>query len=416
MNVYEKLLIEELIPAMGCTEPVTVAYCAAKAAEVLGERPGKLTAECSGNIIKNVKGVVVPGTGGMKGIETAAVAGAFFGDPAKELEVLDSLTKENVCSLKEIADRRVCSVKLSDSEERLFVRVTAEKEGQSAAVTISGGHKEIIEIRKNGEVVFKKECVSAEESDDNCREIDLEGIFTFADEGDLSAVRPVLERQIECNMAAAEEGLRNAYGAQIGRIFSRKNCDDVWNTIKSYTAAGSDARMGGCELPVVINSGSGNQGITVSVPLVIYAGSVGADDEVLMRALTLSNLISIYIKRGIGRLSAFCGAVSAACGAASGICYMRDGSFDGVSRTIINVLANTSGIVCDGAKASCAAKIASSLDSAELAVDMACEGICFSDGDGIVDGGAEGVIRNVWRLGRDGMKNTDTEILHMMTE
>ena len=217
-------------------------------------------------------------------------------------------------------------------------------------------------------------------------------------------------------MAAAEEGLRNAYGAQIGRIFSRKNCDDVWNTIKSYTAAGSDARMGGCELPVVINSGSGNQGITVSVPLVIYAGSVGADDEVLMRALTLSNLISIYIKRGIGRLSAFCGAVSAACGAASGICYMRDGSFDGVSRTIINVLANTSGIVCDGAKASCAAKIASSLDSAELAVDMACEGICFSDGDGIVDGGAEGVIRNVWRLGRDGMKNTDTEILHMMTE
>ena len=416
MNVYEKLLIEELIPAMGCTEPVTVAYCAAKAAEVLGERPGKLTAECSGNIIKNVKGVVVPGTGGMKGIETAAVAGAFFGDPAKELEVLDSLTKENVSSLKEIADRRVCSVKLSDSEERLFVRVTAEKEGQSAEVTISGGHKEIIEIRKNGEDIFKKECVSPEEADDNCGEIDLEGIFTFADEGDLSAVRPVLERQIECNMAAAEEGLRNTYGAQIGRIFSRKNCDDVWNTIKSYTAAGSDARMGGCELPVVINSGSGNQGITVSVPLVIYAGSVGADDEVLMRALTLSNLISIYIKRGIGRLSAFCGAVSAACGAASGICYMRDGSFDGVSRTIINVLANTSGIVCDGAKASCAAKIASSLDSAELAVDMACEGICFSDGDGIVDGGAEGVIRNVWRLGRDGMKNTDTEILHMMTE
>ena len=416
MNVYEKLLIEELIPAMGCTEPVTVAYCAAKAAEVLGERPGKITAECSGNIIKNVKGVVVPGTGGMKGIETAAVAGAFFGDPAKELEVLDSLTKENVGSLKEIADRRVCSVKLSDSEERLFVRVTAEKEGQSAEVTISGGHKEIVEIRKNGEVIFKKECVSTEEADDNCGEIDLEGIFTFADEGDLSAVRPVLERQIECNMVAAEEGLRNTYGAQIGRIFSRKNCDDVWNTIKSYTAAGSDARMGGCELPVVINSGSGNQGITVSVPLVIYAGSVGADDEVLMRALTLSNLISIYIKRGIGRLSAFCGAVSAACGAASGICYMRDGSFDGVSRTIINVLANTSGIVCDGAKASCAAKIASSLDSAELAVDMACEGICFSDGDGIVDGGAEGVIRNVWRLGRDGMKDTDTEILHMMTE
>lgn len=414
---FTQILKEELLPAMGCTEPIAIAYAAAVAARTLGVRPEKMIAEVSGNIIKNVKSVVVPHTGGLRGIQAAAAAGAVAGDPDAELEVISNVTPEQIEKMKEYLEESPVTVQHVDNGHIFDIIITACSGDDSAKVRIVDYHTNIVLVSRNGEVLLEKEVEEQSGSGLTDRsELSVRRIVKYANMVDLEDVRETLERQISYNMAIAQEGLKGNYGANIGSVLLAGHPDDITYRMRAYAAAASDARMNGCELPVVINSGSGNQGITASVPVIVYAQCNYKTQEELLRALLVSNLVTIHLKTGIGRLSAYCGAVSAGCGAGAGIAYLQGGGIDAVAHTVVNALAIDSGIVCDGAKASCAAKIASAVDAGLMGISMFNQGDQFFGGDGIIKDGVEKTIETVGKLARRGMKETDEEIIRLMLE
>ena len=413
---YLEILREELVPALGCTEPIAIAYGAAKAREVLGCLPESIVVSCSGNIIKNVKAVIVPTTGDMKGIETSAILGAVGGQADKKLEVLGAITDEHLQLTRDLLKKKICTVELIEGVSNLQIIVEEHAGTDVALVEIAFSHTNIVRIERNGEVLFEKERAASKASVTDRSLLNLRDIYDFACTVDLQQVRELLTRQIDYNMAIAREGLTKNYGANVGSTILHHYGDDVRSRARAFAAAGSDARMNGCVLPVMINSGSGNQGMTVSLPIVVYAEALMKDEEQELRALTLSNLIAILQKNELGKLSAYCGAVSAAAGAGAGIAYLHGASFEVIEQTVVNTLANVSGIVCDGAKASCAAKIATSVDAAIMAYYMATESRGFQSGEGLVKKNAEETIRSYGRMGREGMRSTDVEILKIMLE
>ncbi len=414
-QAYVAILREELITAMGCTEPIALAYGAAKCREVLGKIPDKAEVWASGSIIKNVKSVIVPNTGGMKGIEAAVAAGIVAGDSARELEVIASVSdaeKEQMCRYLEEAD---IQVNYLDSGLTFDIVITERSGDDYCKVRIANYHTNLVFIEHNGikELDIPVEGETEEGLTDRSF-MNMEDIWDFAVNCDVEDIRDILNRQIVCNEAISAEGLRGAYGANIGSVMLDAYGKDVRNRACAKAAAGSDARMNGCEMPVVINSGSGNQGITCSVPVLEYAVELGADEEKKLRALALSNLVAIHQKTGIGRLSAFCGAVCAGAAAGAGIAYLKGGDYKAVIHTVVNALAIVSGMVCDGAKASCAAKIAFSVNAGILGYEMYVRGQQFYGGDGLVTKGVDNTIKNIGRLGRDGMRMTNDEIIKIM--
>lgn len=416
-RTYVQILKEELVPAFGCTEPISLAYCAAKAREVLETLPDRVEIHASGNIIKNVKSVIVPNTDGLKGIPAAAAAGIVGGNTAKKLEVIADVTSEQKRAMREYLERVPIEVKPLENGEKLDILVKVYAEGHSAEVRISRTHCNIAYIRRDGEMIYHEDAPASEGKTTKADRslLTIENIVRFAEDMDIADVKEVLDRQISYNYAIALEGMQNDWGANIGSTLVKTYGDDVKIMSKAMAAAGSDARMSGCELPVVINSGSGNQGITVSVPVIVYAERLRSSQEDLYRALAVSNLTAVHIKHGIGPLSAFCGAVSAGCAAGCGIAYLFGGREEEVSHTLVNSLATVSGIFCDGAKASCAAKIASSVEAGILGYYMYTNGQQFYAEDGIVSKGVENTIRNVCRLGGNAMNETDEEIIRIMT-
>ena len=415
---YINVLKEELIPAMGCTEPIAIAYAGAIAREHLGCLPEREEIEVSGNIIKNVKSVIVPNTGGLRGIEVAAAAGIVAGDAAKELKVILEVSTEAVAVIHKFLESTPITVNFSDSKKIFDIMITVYGNGHSAYVRICEFHTNIVEIREDDKYVLQKDIAVEDSLGFTDRGfMNVQEIIEFADTARIEDVKDILDLQIECNVNISEEGLAGDYGANIGKVLLKTyGTDDVKIRAKAKAAAGSDARMNGCEMPVVINSGSGNQGITASIPVIEYAKELGVSDEKRYRALLVSNLITIHLKSGIGRLSAYCGAVSAGCASGAGIAYLYGGGVDEVSHTIVNSLAITSGIICDGAKASCAAKIATAIDAGILGYNMYKEGQQFYGGDGIVSKGVENTIKNVGQLAKEGMATTDQEILKIMTK
>ena len=415
---YINVLKEELIPAMGCTEPIAIAYAGAIAREHLGCLPERVEIEVSGNIIKNVKSVIVPNKGGLRGIEVAAAAGIVAGDAAKELKVISEVSTEAVAVIHKFLESTPITVNFSDSKKIFDIMITVYGNGHSAYVRICEFHTNIVEIREDDKYVLQKDIAVEDSLGFTDRGfMNVQEIIEFADTARIEDVKDILDLQIECNVNISEEGLAGDYGANIGKVLLKTyGTDDVKIRAKAKAAAGSDARMNGCEMPVVINSGSGNQGITASIPVIEYAKELGVSDEKRYRALLVSNLITIHLKSGIGRLSAYCGAVSAGCASGAGIAYLYGGGVDEVSHTIVNSLAITSGIICDGAKASCAAKIATAIDAGILGYHMYKEGQQFYGGDGIVSKGVENTIKNVGQLAKEGMATTDQEILKIMTK
>ncbi|WP_455650999.1 L-cysteine desulfidase family protein [Phascolarctobacterium faecium] len=415
---YIYVLKEELIPAMGCTEPIAIAYAGAIAREHLGCFPERVEIEVSGNIIKNVKSVIVPNTGGLRGIEVAAAAGIVAGDAAKELKVISEVSTEAVAVIHKFLESTPITVNFSDSKKIFDIMITVYGNGHSAYVRICEFHTNIVEIREDDKYVLQKDIAVEDSLGFTDRGfMNVQEIIEFADTARIEDVKDILDLQIECNVNISEEGLAGDYGANIGKVLLKTyGTDDVKIRAKAKAAAGSDARMNGCEMPVVINSGSGNQGITASIPVIEHAKELGVSDEKRYRALLVSNLITIHLKSGIGRLSAYCGAVSAGCASGAGIAYLYGGGVDEVSHTIVNSLAITSGIICDGAKASCAAKIATAIDAGILGYHMYKEGQQFYGGDGIVSKGVENTIKNVGQLAKEGMSTTDQEILKIMTK
>ena len=414
---YIRILEEELRPAMGCTEPIAIAYAAAKARATLGGIPDRLLVEASGNIIKNVKSVVVPHTGGLRGIPAAAAAGTVAGDADAELEVLAHVSAEQIAAMAQYLANTPIEVRHADTGRIFDIRITAFAGSDRATVRIADYHTNVVFVSRNDEVLLERELT--ERNDDRLTDrscLSVEGIVDFADAVDPADVRDVLERQISYNMAIAKEGMTGNYGANIGKTVLRGRTYDINYKMRAWAAAGSDARMNGCELPVVINSGSGNQGITASVPVIIYAEENIKSKDELLRALCVSNLITTHLKTGIGRLSAYCGAVSAGVGAGAGVAYLKGGRFEMIAHTVVNAVAITSGIICDGAKASCAAKIAAAVDAGLLGLAMYEDGNQFFGGDGIVKKGVESTIEAVGMLARFGMEQTDKEIIRLMME
>ena len=417
-QAYVQILKEELVPAMGCTEPIALAYAAAKAREVLGEIPDEVKVEASGSIIKNVKSVIVPNTNHLKGIPAAATAGIIAGKAEKELEVIAEVTEEQIEEMKEFLKTRKITVEHVDHGITFEIIVTVTKGDSYAMVRIANYHTNIVHIEKDHKVLLDIPVEGENEEGLTDRSLlDVEDIWDFINTVEIDDIREVIGRQIEYNTAIADEGLRGDYGANIGRVILETYGDaDVKVRAKARAAAGSDARMNGCELPVIINAGSGNQGMTCSLPVLEYAKELNSGEEKTYRALALSNLVAIHQKTGIGRLSAYCGAVSAGAAAGAGIAYLCGGGYEEVIHTVVNALAIVSGMVCDGAKASCAAKIAESVDAGILGYNMYIRGQQFYAGDGIVTRGVEATIHNIGRLGKDGMRETNEEIIKMMIE
>jgi len=416
-QAYVQILKEELVPAMGCTEPIALAYAAAKAREVLGCIPEKVEIGASGSIIKNVKSVIVPNTDHLKGIPAAATAGIIAGDASKELEVIANVAPGKTAEMREFLEKTPITVEFVDNGFVFEIVVKVTKGDSYALVRIVNYHTNIVLIEKDGEKLL--EVVVEGEKEEGLTDrtlLDMESIWEFINTMDVDDVREIIARQIEYNTTIAEEGLRGNYGANIGSVLLDTYGTDVRTRAKAMAAAGSDARMNGCELPVIINAGSGNQGMTCSLPVLEYAKEFGCDEDKTYRALTLANLVAIHQKTGIGRLSAYCGAVSAGAAAGAGIAYLCGGGYEEVIHTVVNALAIVSGMVCDGAKASCAAKIAASVDAGILGYNMYIRGQEFVAGDGIVTKGVEATIVNIGRLGKDGMKGTNEEIIKMMIE
>ena len=416
-RAYIDILKEELVPAMGCTEPIAIAFAAAKARSVLGAMPDRVEITVSGNIIKNVKSVIVPNTGGLKGIESAAAAGITVGEADRVLEVLASVSEEDKPKIKEFMASVPMIVRPSRGDVIFDIDVTLHKGTEYSRLRIKDYHTNVVLIEKNGETLF-----SAPEIELSSQGLTDRGLLTikdivdFADTVELDDVREVLTRQIEYNTAIANEGIRGRWGASVGRVLLDVYGYDVKIRAKAMAAAGSDARMSGCEMPVIIVSGSGNQGMAASLPVIVYAREYDVGEDKLLRSLCVSNLVTIHQKTWIGRLSAFCGAVNAGCGAGAGIAYLLGGGYDVVAHTLVNALAIVSGIVCDGAKPSCAAKIASAVDAGILGYQMYVRGMEFQGGDGIISKGVENTIANIGRLGKDGMRETDREILRIMLQ
>ena len=412
---YVAILMNELFPALGCTEPIAVAYAAAKTRETLGIMPEHIDIFCSGNIIKNVKGVTVPTSGGLKGIDVAAVLGAVGGQPEKKLEVLSEINDTHRAETRRKVAEGICDVHLVEGNENLYINCIMRSGENTAAVEIQTYHTNITKIERNGEILFSKEdAIAAKANAGNKELLSMRGIYTFANEVELEDVQPIIDRQIEMNSAISQEGLNNTWGVNVGAQLLRHYGDDVKFRAAAYAAAGSDARMNGCAMPVVINSGSGNQGLTVTMPIVVYAKELGVPHEKVIRALVLANLISLNQKRYIGSLSAYCGATSAAAAAASGVAYLHDESFEVICNTVVNAIATIGGMVCDGAKSSCASKIRSAVDTALMGYFLAKDGSVFSPGEGMVESDIEKTIANFGRMGRVGMAGTDVEILNIM--
>lgn len=412
-SIYVQILKEELVMAMGCTEPIAISYACAKATQVLDHLPDRIVVKASGSIIKNVKSVIVPHTNGLKGIEVAAAAGALYGDADAKLEVLSSATREQIEELPEYVQNTNITVQHIEQGHVFDLEIHVYYEQEHASVRIVDTHTNIVQIEKNWQVIFEDKTTSLELKADHSALI-MKQIWDFSQTVDIDDVKEILDRQIACNMAIANEGIHNSYGANIGHVILNMDSDCVKTRAKAYAAAGSDARMNGCELPVVINSGSGNQGITCCVPVVVYAKELDCTQEQLYRALVLSNLTAIYIKTGIGTLSAFCGAVSAGAAAGAGIAYLHNGTYKEIQHTIVNALAILSGTICDGAKASCAAKIASSVDAGIMGYCMYKNKQQFYAGDGIVAHSVDETIQNIGTLGSQGMLQTNDKIIEMM--
>ena len=414
-QAYIQILKEELVPAMGCTEPIALAYAGAKAREVLGCVPDKVLVEASGSIIKNVKSVIVPNTNHLKGIPAAVTAGIIAGKAEKELEVIAEVTPDEIEQMITFLKETPITVEHIDQGITFDIVLTLYKEDSYAKVRIANYHTNIVHIEKDGEVVFDIPVEGENEEGLTDRSLlDMKSIWNFINTVDVVDIKEVIGRQIEYNTAIADEGLRGDYGANIGSVLLSAYGDDVRTRAKARAAAGSDARMNGCELPVIINAGSGNQGMTCSLPVLEYAKELNVTEEKKYRALALSNLTAIHQKTGIGRLSAYCGAVSAGAAAGAGIAYLCGGGYEEVIHTVVNALAIVSGMVCDGAKASCAAKIAASVDAGILGYNMYLNGQQFYAGDGIVTKGVEATIQNIGRLGKEGMRETNEEIIKMM--
>ena len=414
-GAYIDILKEELVPAMGCTEPIALAYGAAKAREVLGEMPDRVVIEASGSIIKNVKSVIVPNTDHMKGIPAAAVAGIVAGDAGKKLEVIASVTPEQIAAMRAFLAATPIQVVHVDNGLTFEIGVILYKGESCAKVRIVNYHTNIVHIEKDGQVLQHVEVDGEGESGLTDRSIlNVADIVDFAETVDVEDVKPTLARQIAYNTAISQEGLRGNWGSNIGSILMEAGGNGVANRAKAAAAAGSDARMNGCEMPVIINSGSGNQGMTTSLPVIEYAKELGVSEETLYRALTVANLVTIHQKTSIGRLSAFCGAVSAGAGAGAGIAWLKGADAKGVAHTVANAIAITGGIVCDGAKASCAAKIASAVEAGIMGYEMHIRNLDFQAEDGLVGNDPEATIANIGRLGKQGMKQTNEEIISIM--
>ncbi len=413
-DAYCAILTKELIPAMGCTEPIAIAYASAIARAALRAVPESVRVEVSGNVIKNVKSVFIPHTGSLKGIEAAVAAGIVAGDPYAELEVISHVTEAEVEKISTYRDATPIEVVRMDGNCVFSIRITVYAGQSSASVLLTNKHTHVECVERDGRVLFAAKPEKVEREEAHYDLLNIEQIVEFADAADLADVSDVLERQIEYNMAIANEGLSGHYGSEIGKVLLAAYGDSVANKAKAYAAAGSDARMNGCELPVVINSGSGNQGMTASLPVIIYAKEMGVTHDRMLRALLVSNLTTIRLKTGIGALSAYCGATSAGCGAAAGVMYLHGGKYREIAHTVVNGLAINSGVICDGAKASCAAKIASSVEAGLLGMHMYMQGKQFVGGDGIVTKGVENTIDNVSDMARQGMKDTDREIIEIM--
>ncbi len=417
-QAYKEILKQEIIPATGCTEPISIAYAAAIVRDQLGHLPEKMRVALSPNIIKNVKSVVVPCTGGARGIGAAVAAGICAGHSEKKLEVLSVLTEADKKSIEEFL--RCCKLELAVAEnEHVFdIQIDAQAGNEVTSVRIVDFHTNVVKIEKNGKKLLYlpvgQPC--SQEAADNRSLLNVKDIVEFADTVKLEDIQDSLERQITCNMAIANEGLAKPYGACIGSILLNTGEQSIRLKARAYAAAGSDARMNGCEMPVCIVSGSGNQGITASVPVIVYAEELNIEREKLLRALVVSNLVTIHQKTGIGRLSAYCGVISAGCGCGAGIAYLQGGAYREIAHTVVNAVAILSGTICDGAKSSCAAKISMAVEAGIIGYEMYRNGRQFYDGEGIVRKGVERTIKNVGRLAQKGMRQTDTEIMKMMTE
>lgn len=414
-NAFIELLTAELRLAMGCTEPIAVAYAAAKAREVLGQMPERIELYCSGNIIKNVKAVTVPNSGGRRGLEVAAVLGAAYGDASLELEVVSKVTEKEIAGLQELLDADLCHCHLQTGKDNLYIRAEVFAGNESSLVEISEKHTYITRIEKNGEVLMTQPELNLLKNDISV--LNLHDIYAFANELDMDDVDELIERQIECNIKIAEEGIKNPYGSEIGRRYLEMYGEhDYRFKAVAYAAAGSDARMNGCALPVVINSGSGNQSITISVPMIVYAQEHGISKEQLIRGLVFADLMALLQKKYIGDLSAYCGATCAGCAAVAGIAFIEGQPLEVLGKIVVNAISTIGGMVCDGAKSSCAAKIATSISTGFLAYDLAVNDLSFKDGEGLVVEDIEKTIERVGRMGREGMRSTDESILEMMIE
>ena len=414
---YVALLRRELIPALGCTEPIAIAYAAARARRLLGCMPTSMTVHCSGNLIKNVKSVIVPTTNGLRGIDTSAILGALAGDPELGMEVLRNIKPEQVEHVRQLRDTGMCKILPLKSTANLHILLEVSGNGHSALVEIRDAHTNIIREERDGMVVtgMASGCASPTGSEQGYCDLSIENSYWFAKTVNLSEIEPILEKQLDYNMAIAQEGLRGEWGAQVGKTLLASG-DSLANRAAAYAAAGSDARMGGCVLPVIINSGSGNQGMTVSLPVIVFAQEKGLSREEILRALALSNLVALFQKSFIGKLSAYCGAVSAACGSAAGIAYLCGDSLEVIEDTVVNTIANVSGMVCDGAKSSCAAKIATAVQAGFLGHEMAIRGHAFRNGEGLVKSDADKTVEVFGRMAREGMRTTDEEILRLMVD
>lgn len=411
---FLQILKEELKPAMGCTEPISIAYASSKARSLMKDDPTLIKVEISGNILKNVKSVVVPNTGGMRGIEPSIAAGILFGESSKELEVISNASMEKINKINSFLKKVKFEISRINSCFGFDILIHLINEDEKASVRIVDNHMNIVSIKYNNQIIYEKELQSSKISGLTDHSIlTVRKIFDFANYIELDKVKDLLDYQIACNMAIAKEGLNNPYGANIGKVIL-KNSNDLRSIAKAYAAAASDARMSGCSMPVVINSGSGNQGITSSVPVIIYAKKLNYDQESMYRALTLANLITIHLKSGIGRLSAYCGATSAGCGAGAGIAYLLTKDYQAVCHTITNALGILSGMVCDGAKASCAAKVSYAIDAGILGYEMYASGNDFHGGDGLVNYDVENTILNIDLLASEGMIETDKKIIDIM--
>ena len=412
MTEYIELLKREVKPAFGCTEPIALAFAAAKATELLGVRPDHVHGRLSGNIIKNAKSVTIPNSEGRTGIYYSLILGTLVGTAEKELEVLEDLTHEQVVEADYLFEADYCSVELAEGVENLFIEVTAVAGEHTSKVIVQNTHTTISYAEKDGEVVI---ALSPEEVAKHSIELCFDSCYEFASTVDAKELEEILGPQLDLNMAIAEEGMKNNYGSNIGKLII-SNSSSIADKARAYAAAGSDARMDGCSMPVMINCGSGNQGITLSVPIMMYAKEYGIDRDHTLRALALANVLALYIKQYIGRLSAYCGVVSAASATASGVAFLLNESKEVIWETLSNALAGTSGVVCDGAKASCAMKIGMSLGNSLLAYTQAKTENSFKAGQGIVKEDIDKTVQTVATIAREGMKQTDVVILETMLE